>query len=107
MMGTGSGWTLLMLARWCPREDTRVVTTTLRSPADVAGGVEATSGTEASEEEWEEVAEACTDMVEVAASTATTTMDLIMEVEVVLEDEEVTMIGGKDLGRTLMDPPAG
>lgn len=106
MMGTGSGWTSLMLARWCPREDTRVVTTTLRSPVDVAG-VEATSGTEASEEEWEEVAEACTDMVEVAASTATTTMDLIMEVEVVLEDEEVMMIGGRDLGRTLMDLPAG
>ena len=46
-------------------------------------------------------------MVEVAASTATTTMVLIMEVEVVLEDEEVTMIGGRDLGRTLMDLPAG
>ena len=46
-------------------------------------------------------------MVEVAASTATTTMDLIMEVEVVLEDEEVTMIGGRGLGRTLMGLPAG
>ena len=46
-------------------------------------------------------------MVEVAASTATTTMDLIMEVEVVLEDEEVMMIGGRDLGRISMDLPAG
>ena len=46
-------------------------------------------------------------MVEVAASTATTTMDLIMEVEVVLEDVEVMMIGGRGLGRTSMDLPAG
>ena len=46
-------------------------------------------------------------MVEVAASMATTTMALIMEVEVVLEDEEVTMIGERGLGRTLMDLPAG
>jgi len=30
-----------------------------------------------------------------------------MEVEVVLEDEEVTMIGGRDLGRTLTDLPVG
>ena len=51
--------------------------------------------------------EVCTDMVEVAASTATTTMDLIMVVAVASEDVAVTMIGAKGLERIWMDLQAG
>ena len=73
----------------------------------VMEGDAATSGKEASAEEWaEDEEEECMAMVVVVASMATTTMDLTME-EVDLEDEVVMMIGARGLERIWMDLPAG